>query len=242
MLQAVTFDFWKTLYQDISAQDERLRLLEEALTCHSQPRPWTDLEAAYRHALSVLDHIWREEHSFITVEHWLREMLVFLEAELPDDALLGLRQPLEEIYLSSGDPRPVAGVPEVIPRLAQHYRLGIISDVGLTPGWVLRKVLERDGLLPYFRVQTFSDEVEAAKPLSKPFLHTLSILKTRPDQAAHIGDLPETDMAGARGVGMKAILFLGVSNRQDGKSLADASFEEYSELEALLDRLNETDS
>jgi len=28
MLQAVTFDFWGTLYQNAYAQDERLRLLE----------------------------------------------------------------------------------------------------------------------------------------------------------------------------------------------------------------------
>ncbi len=241
MLQAVTFDFWKTLYQDISAQDERLHILKEALVRHSQPRPWTALEAAYHHTFSVLDYIWREEHSFVTVERWLREMLAFLEADLPEDALLGLCRPIEEIYLHGDDPRPVPGVTEVIPRLSQRYRMGIISDVGLTPGWVLRKVLERNGLLPYFRAQTFSDEIEAAKPLPKPFLHTLNILEARPDQAAHIGDLPETDIAGARGVGMKTILFLGVNNRHDGKPLADAFFEEYGELEALLERLSETD-
>ena len=44
-------------------------------------------------------------------------------------------------------------------------------------------------------------------------------------------------LAGARAVGMKAILFLGVSHRQDGRSLADGVFEEYGELEALLERL-----
>jgi FMN phosphatase YigB (HAD superfamily) len=50
VLQAVTFDFWGTLYQNAYAQDERLHLLEEALVRHSQPRPWMALEAAYRHA------------------------------------------------------------------------------------------------------------------------------------------------------------------------------------------------
>jgi putative hydrolase of the HAD superfamily len=240
MLQAVTFDFWRTLYQDTSAQDERLRLLEEALVRHAQPRPWPVLERAYHRALSALDYIWREEHSFITVERWLREMLTLLEADLPENTVIALRQPIEEICLHGDDPRPVPGVAEVIPRLSQRYRMGIISDVGLTPGRVLREVLRRDGLLPYFRVQTFSDEVGAAKPLPRPFLHTLNALKARPEEAAHVGDLPETDMAGARGVGMKAILFLGLSNRQDGRPLADAAFENYDELEALLERLSET--
>jgi len=45
----VTFDFWGTLYQNAYARDERLHLLEKVLAHHSQPRPWTALEAVYRH-------------------------------------------------------------------------------------------------------------------------------------------------------------------------------------------------
>ena len=241
MLHAVTFDFWGTLYQNAYARDERLHLLEEALDSHSQPRPWTALEAAYRHAWSVFDRIWREERRSITIERWLREITDFLEADLPGDVLADLRQPIEEVHLHQalhGDgPRPVPGVVEVLPRLSRRYRLGLISDVGLTPGRVLREILRRDGLLSHFRALTFSDETRATKPLPQQFLRTLAILEARPEEAAHVGDLPETDLAGARAVGMKAVLFLGVSHRQDGRPLADAIFEEYSELEELLERL-----
>ena len=240
MLQAITFDFWGTLYQNAYARDERLRLLEEVLARHSQPRPWAALEAAYRHAGSVWERTWREEQRSITTEHWLREMLVFLEAELSKDALADLCRPIEEIYLHDGAPRPVPGVAEVLLRLSRRYRLGLISDTGLTPGRVLRELLRRDGLLPHFRALTFSDETGAAKPLPEQFLRTLSILEARPEEAAHVGDLPETDLAGARAVGMRAILFLGVSDRQDGRPLADGVFEEYGELEGLLERLDGT--
>lgn len=240
MLQAVTFDFWGTLYQNASTRDERLHLLEEVLARHSQPRPWTALEAAYRHAWSVLDRVWLEEHRSITIERWLREMLAFLKADLPEDVLAGLRQPIEEIYLHGSAPRPVPGVAEILPRLSGRYRLGLISDVGLTPGRVLREILRRDGLLPYFWALTFSDETGVTKPLPEQFLRTLAVLKVRPEKAAHIGDLPETDLAGARAAGMKAVLFLGVSHRQDGRLLADAVFEEYAELEDLLERLDGT--
>lgn len=237
MLQAVTFDFWGTLYQNASAQDERLRLLEEVLAHHAQPRPWTTLEAAYHHTWSVLDHVWLEEQRTVTIERWLREMLAFLEADLPDKALAELRQPIEEIFLQGDAPRPVLSVTEILPRLSQSYRLGLISDVGLTPGRVLREILRRDGLLPYFRALTFSDETGMTKPRPEQFLRTLAVLEARPEEAAHIGDLPETDLAGAKAVGMKAVLFLGVSHRQDGQPLADAAFEEYDELEELLRRL-----
>ena len=237
MLHAVTFDFWGTLYQNAYARDERLHLLEKVLARHSQPRPWTALEAAYRHAGSVWERTWREEQRSITVEHWLREMLAFLEADLTEDVLVGLCRPIEEIFLRGDAPRPVPGVAEVLPRLSRRYRLGLISDTGLTPGRVLREILRRDGLLPHFRALTFSDETGAAKPRPEQFLRTLTILETRPEEAAHIGDLPETDVAGAQAVGMKAILFLGVSHRQDGRPLADAVFEKYSEIEKVLKNL-----
>lgn len=237
MLRAVTFDFWGTLYQDTSGQDERLQLLEEALAHHGQTRPRAALEAAYAHAWSTLDHIWREERRSITVERWMRDMLGFLDANLPEDAMANLRQPIEEIYLQSDEPRPVPGVTEVLPRLSRCYRLGLISDVGLTPGRVLRQILHRDGLLPHFQVLTFSDQTGVTKPLREPFLRTLDTLEVQPEEAAHVGDLPETDLAGARAVDMKAILFLGVSGRRDGQALADATFEEYGELETVLENL-----
>jgi putative hydrolase of the HAD superfamily len=237
MLQALTFDFWGTLYQNVDGREERLYLLDQALARHSQPRSWAALEAAYQHGWSVMTRVWREEHRTATVEHWLRKVLAFLEADLPEDVQAALRRPLEEVHLYGNPPQPVPGVAEVLPRLAQRYRLGLISDVGLTPGRVLRELMQRDGLLPHFQALTFSDETGATKPLPGQFLRTLAALQACPQEAAHVGDLPETDLAGARGVGMRAILFLGVSQRQDGRPLADAVFEEYGELEEILERL-----
>jgi HAD superfamily hydrolase (TIGR01549 family) len=237
MLQAITFDFWGTLYQHAYACEERLRLLEETLTRHSQSRPWTALEAAYHHVLSVWERVWKEEHRSITFERWMREILTYLDADLPAAAVADLRRPIEEAYLEAREPWPVPGVAEVLPRLSRRYRLGVISDTGLTPGRTLRQVLQRDGLLRYFSALTFSDESGVTKPHPEQFWRTLNALETRPAEAAHVGDLPETDVAGAQGVGMKAILFLGMSNRQDGIPLADAAFESYDELEELLERL-----
>lgn len=237
MLQAVTFDFWHTLYQGTFAQEERLRLLDETLTHHGQPRPYKDLEAAYRHTLTIWEHIWREEHRSITSEYWLREALLFLKAELPEDTLPELCRATEDVFLHSDGPQLIPGVAETIPRLARRYSLGLISDTGLTPGRVLREILRRDGLLPLFGALTFSDETGTTKPLPEQFLRTLDALQAQAEQSAHIGDLPETDLAGARAVGMKAVLFLGESRRQDGQTMADATFEKYQELENLLERL-----
>lgn len=237
MLRALTFDFWGTLYQNAYAYEERLTLLEETLERQGHRHPRESMTAAFEHARSVWDTIWRQEQRSISIDRWLEELLGHLGVELPADAAAQLGQDIEEVYVHGSDPRPVPGVEEVLPSLHQTYHLGLISDTGLTPGRVLRRVMRRDGLLSFFDAVTFSDELGVAKPKPEPFRRTLEVLKTPPEKAAHIGDLPETDLKGARQVGMKAILFLGVSEREDGRAMADGVFETYAELEQVLEQL-----
>jgi putative hydrolase of the HAD superfamily len=236
-LEALTFDFWGTLYQNAYARAERLRLLGDMLERHGYGQMRQELDAAYSHARSVWDRVWRQQHCSISIERWVDELLSYLEAELPEEAERALGRAMEAVYLWSDQPRPVPGVTDVVPRLAERFRLGLISDTGLTPGRVLRQVMDRDGLLSCFDALTFSDELGRAKPQPEPFLRTLCLLDAVPEEAAHIGDLPETDLRGAGEVGMKAILFLGVSHRDDGRQLADGVFEDYGHLEELLARL-----
>ena len=234
MLEALTFDFWGTLYHGAYGVEARIALLRDAVARHGQPRSIELLREAYQHVWEVVDGVWRNEHRSMSVDRWLREMMAFVQAELPETALADLRCPVEEVLLHEDGPAVIPGVRDVLPRLAERYPLGLISDVGLTPGRVLREFLRRDGFLPLFRVLTFSDEAGRTKPVPDVFLSTLAALDARPEHAAHIGDLPETDLAGARSVGMHAVLFLGASNREDGLAMADAAFDNYGELEALL--------
>ncbi len=237
MLRAVTFDFWGTLYQDVDVGNERLGLVSDMLERYGQARPRVELEAGFSHVMSVWDQVWREEQRSLSIERALNEVLGHVGASLPNEAKETLGRSIESVYLETDGPKPVPGVTDVLPGIAQRYRLGLISDTGLTPGRVLREVMRRDGLLSHFEVLTFSDEVGRAKPQPQPFLSTLAGLDASPGEAAHIGDLPETDLRGARNVGMKAVLFLGVSKREDGRSLADAVFSHYSELQQLLEEL-----
>lgn len=239
MLEALTFDFWGTLYRGAYGVAPRIALIEAALDRHGQPRAREALLKSYDHAWSVVDHVWHNQHRSLPVDDWLKEVLDFAGVDLPEGTRAGLRAPIEEVLLGDGEgPALLPGVSEIVPRLARRYRLGLISDVGLTPGRVLREFLRRDGLLQHFGVLTFSDEAGATKPVREVFLRTVKALGSHPERAAHIGDLPETDLAGARAAGMLAVLFLGASRREDGLALADASFEDYAELEPLLESLS----
>jgi HAD superfamily hydrolase (TIGR01549 family) len=238
MLRAVTFDFWGTLYESAFAREERIQLLQETLALHGQPGDRADLEQAVGQAWQMLDHAWRRDHRSPGAAAYLEHVLRAMRATLPATAVAALRRSIEEVYLASNKPRMLAGVAEVLPVLASRYRIGLISDVGLTPGRLMRHVLDRDGLLQNFDALSFSDEVGVTKPEEQIFRHSLDELGVRPPEAAHVGDLPETDIAGAQAAGMRAVLFLGKSWREDDLSLADASFERYEELPALLASLD----
>lgn len=108
-------------------------------------------------------------------------------------------------------PRPIRGVRLAIPKMAEEYRLAILCDTGITSGRVLRNLLAQDGLLPLFQVDVFSDEAGRTKPHIDNFRAALRKLRAKPHEAVHLGDLIRTDIRGALGAGMQAILFAGIT-------------------------------
>ena len=79
-------------------------------------------------------------------------------------------------------------------------------------GRVLRQVLDRHGLLPYFQVTVFSNEFGWSKPHPRIFRHTLHALGgIEPDEALHVGDLEELDVEGARRAGVHVARYLADS-------------------------------
>ena len=91
---------------------------------------------------------------------------------------------------------------------ARGLRLGLISNTGRTPGRVLRRLLEDADLLPCFDVLVFSDEARVRKPAAAIFRRVLDQTRVDPARAVHVGDDAVSDVAGARGAGMRAIHFV----------------------------------
>lgn len=238
MLKAVTFDFWGTLYGLAWARLERISLIIETLTDHGQYSARSDVEKAIAQAWNTLDKAWRIDHRSLGIDPWLGEILRTLGVQLPSEAVATLKKRIEGIYLELDRPLVLQGVADTLAIVASRYRIGLISDVGLTPGRQMRMILDRDGLLQHFDALSFSDEVGVTKPEGLIFINALEQLCVNPAEAVHIGDLPETDVAGASAVGMRTILFLGESQRTDGIGLADAVFDRYEDLPALLASLD----
>jgi putative hydrolase of the HAD superfamily len=193
-IQAVTFDFWGTLYEHREAEPIRMALLRQKL------RVDAGLQQAYDRVHQLAHHYWRAEQRSLPTAKRVDTMLDVLEVSAPLPVRKELIEGFEEALLQMS-PDPVPGAHRLLQALQElGIPMGLISDTGITPGRVLRMVMARDGLLPFFHHCTFSDEVGRAKPHPLPFQHTLEALGVEAPSATHIGDLrrPRGRASGAR--------------------------------------------
>lgn len=247
-ITAVTFDFWQTLYKNRPVDlDVRLRQMQANLQRGSgQEISLEAVKAAARTARHTWSNTWAKEHRTLSAGVWLDVMLAELGISLPPEARQEIITQMEENLLAE-PPEVVPEAPAVLAELAQNYRLAVISDTGLTPGRVLRQILEQDELAQYFTHLTFSDELGRSKPHAEAFQATLTALEATPQGAVHVGDLLRTDIAGAQGVGMRGVQYVGV-NRDDWSMsqshpspvpvTPDAVIRAHTELLPLLARWN----
>ncbi len=110
----------------------------------------------------------------------------------------------------------------------------LVCDTGLTPGRVVRRLLDRNGLLEHLRVQAFSDEVGAAKPDPRPFQAAIRTFDVEPHEVVHVGDLRRTDVAGARALGMQTVRIRARHDDDSDYPEADHVVDGHAELGALL--------
>ena len=235
-LEAVTFDFWGTLFEwNGWAADVRRRSVRDFVSRHRADLSAEVVDAAFAAGVSAQDRAWRQSNHFgpaAIIEHFLAE----LRLETPVEARAALQRliedPVPERVLT-----PIAGVEDAIQRLRERgLRLGIVCDSGMMVGRVLRGQLERSGLARHFEAGAlaFSDEVGVTKPRPEIFRRALGALGVEPGQAAHIGDLRFTDMAGAHALGMRSVRFRGFNDDTGDGPEGDATIDSYDELEAAL--------
>lgn len=101
----------------------------------------------------------------------------------------------------------------LINKLRRKYIVGVLSNGDLQS--VTRK-LAAVGLSP----QLFSPfiatyEFGAVKPDPAPFLKAIEAAGVRPEESVYIGDREETDILGAKAVGMRTIMVWGESKQAD---------------------------
>jgi len=255
MIQAITFDFWDTLAIDDSDEPKRARLglpkkneAREQLFAHhiTSTHPdiaWERAIEAYRWSNERFRADWHQDQRtpgvttrlYYAFEHLGLAPKPGQYSRLVHEVDVLVRD-IEEMEIRI-PPDFVQGLHPTIPFLAEHYRLGIISDTIHTHGRGLRHLLQQQGILRYFSYFIFSDEVGASKPSLEVFRRASWGLGYGPAQVVHVGDRESNDVDGPLAVGMKAILFTGAIDRGSAQTRAHAICRTFSELPRIVGRL-----
>jgi FMN phosphatase YigB (HAD superfamily) len=235
MIEAITFDFWNTLYRPAYARPLRRRRLIETLQKNGIAVEPDRLEAADQVARAEWNRAWLEDYRTLGAADWLKIMFGALHVQLPASEFETLAHYFDRDLLADRPgPTLVAGVAATLDRLSKRYRLGIISDAGLSSGRTLRDVLRRDGVIAYFKCLTYSDEIGVSKPHPRAFTTTLNCLGVDPSHTVHIGDLTRTDIAGAKTIGLHAVRFAEIYDDPDRSVAPDEIVYSFAEFEKWL--------
>ncbi len=229
-IRAVTYDCWGTLLKDHDwegAMTLRAGALQRFLDLNDDEARALLQEAWDRH-----DEAWKQVETFGPG----RMAAYCLEARgvSDDDAIAELTRDFEEASLQGGIDA-VRGAEETLAALAAAgIARGLVCDTGLTPGRVVRDMLEEVGLLGYLQTTCFSDEVGMPKPGADIFGKAIADLGIRPPEAVHVGDLKRTDIAGARDFGMHTARYRGVHDDRTDAAEAEIVLDRHEQLlEAL---------
>jgi putative hydrolase of the HAD superfamily len=103
------------------------------------------------------------------------------------------------------DASAVEGAIEVVPLLAERYRLGVVSNYPSAP--LVARTLERFGILRFFSAVVVSGEFGWLKPHPSIFREALSRLGAQAERALFVGDDLRNDVKGPKALGFRTAWF-----------------------------------
>ena len=236
MIKAVSFDFYNTLVRFWPPLEE----IQQA-ACHELGL--TVREDAITHGYAVADVFFNRENedrplSSRSEEDRLDffaryEQLILETAGIP--VSLDLARRVWKMAMSV--PKDFIPFNDTVPALVQlreaGYKVGIITNLRRD----LNEMCEKVGLAQYLDFTVGSEEVGKEKPHPPIFMAALERVDAAPEEVVHVGDQVRSDVMGAQGVGMRAVL---IDRSGYGPNGADCpTIASLSELGALLEKLDQ---
>ena len=222
-ITAVTFDLWQTLLVDnrelgLTRSNARLEGVRQILSACGEEFDAERISEAY----------WDCYRQCVAIREGLldvsfpEQINIFVESISPGLGHRLGRKALDEITCVYADsfldyPPPAHGDAVSVLRSVRDMglRIGLISNTGMTPGTTFRTYLANTGMLEFFDILTFSDEVKMSKPAKEFFLLALRSLHSAPGETVHVGDSIRNDVVGAKDCGLKTVWITGFSERED---------------------------
>ena len=207
MIKAISFDLWNTLFENVSYFNLRLDFFTRFLDNKNLSYSLENIKKNFKHIFHLADvNFEKADFHHTQIVDLIDKLLNKLNINVPQSDKNLIKIEFEETMFK--DPPPLkAGVKETLNTLSKNYKIGLISNTGITPGRVLKKVLEKYDILKYFLFTLFSDETGYYKPSQIMFKTALKEFKCKPANIIHVGDILETDIKGAKECGILTIWF-----------------------------------
>lgn len=218
-----------------------LQLVHTYLAENERPLTASVNHFAMRYRDNVQD-VWEESRTTLRAPHIIKVMETVL-AEFgftPDDDIT-MRHIMDAYQWKGGT--GVVTFPDVPSGLQtlldKGIKIGIVTNA-FQPMWMRDIELEMYNLLDYFpdeAIRISAADVGYLKPHPQIFHHALEKLGTSAENTLFVGDNPTADIAGAQGVGMRAVL--RVLDREppliSRLVVPDASIHDFDDLLRLVD-------
>ena len=240
-IQGITFDLWQTLIIDNrelgrSRAQRRIEETINSLNAVGYDFSYEHVQEAYRSCYRVCREAHKAEKDY-SFDHQVAIFINSIGENLFDELY---KTTIEEINYWYGEAFfefPPVLDPEsenILKSLAgKGYKIGLISNTGMTPGRLFRSYLKNHNILDFFQVLTFSDEVLLCKPSTEIFHMTLKGLSCSTHASIHVGDHILNDIYGANKAGLKTVL-LGDAEGQEKIKEPDFHINRLSDLDKLL--------
>ncbi|MFH1786208.1 MAG: TIGR02253 family HAD-type hydrolase [archaeon] len=219
MIKAVFFDIDGTLYDSRkladTARENAVKAMIEA-----------GLEGNEKKILSALNSIVKGKGS--NYDKHFDALLDRLEVEWNPEIIAAGVAAYHDTKLSFLRPYPET-VPVLLSLRDEGYSLGIISNGRAVKQW---EKLIRLRIHHFFDVVHVSETAGMEKPDAQLFASALREAGARAQDAVMVGDKPETDIKGAKGAGLRAILV--DRNKKGSMHGADAVINSLSQLPSAI--------
>jgi putative hydrolase of the HAD superfamily len=247
MIHAVTIDFWNTIVEPGNGarrKQARVEAVQSALAVAGYPAGRNEVDNALDGIYPIFEKIWFEEQRTLSPSECIGLIWDQIRVTMPESLHETVVHEFEQSILIDRPPL-LEGAADAIRELAKRFRLAVISDTSITPGFMLKEVLVQYRLAESFSHFVFSDETGVSKPHDLAFRSALDALDVAPAEGVHIGDIERTDIVGAKNIGMKAILFCGKKNNvyqtEHAATRADARAYSWREVPDLIGEWNRTE-
>ena len=241
--RVISVDLWGTIFNynaEISVSVRR----RELVRLYAAERGMTDenrIDEAFFSATEHFKETYETKAITLTPRERLTYQLELIGIEARGDGFDELVDNAQNAILDN--PPPLApNIHDGLKILAARFPLVLVSDTGFSPGKVVRRIFHDYGLARFFADYSFSDENGRSKPDPFAFMSVLERVGAAPSEFVHIGDTEWSDIKGARSIGGRACLYVGLDDKWLNGTEADFILHDWADVPELLDQIERSRS